>query len=636
MHVIGTAGHVDHGKTTLIEALTGINPDRLPEEKARGMTIDLGFAWFTGANGEPVGVIDVPGHERFIRNMVAGAWSLDCALLLVAADDGWMQQTQDHAVVLAALDIAAVILVVTKADAVSPERVEEVRRDALQRAARIFGATPPSIAVAALARRNIDELKALIVATLAGLPDPRGAGLFPYLYVDRVFSIKGSGLVVTGSLKGGSFRKDEELVLLPQDETVRIRGMQTYNTAVEAASATSRVALNLPKTRGEIARGNCLAPAGAPFVCDTGFVARITPVEQPADASETEEPPVIRNHSEVEVALGTGHEIALLHFMDDRRFARIEMRHALPALWNQPFLVIRHGGSTILGTGRVLWFGEVPREDRRRLTAQLAELPERLDADEDRMLLELRFFGLVRLPAGAPAAPVAAPAAPVAAPAAPVAAPAAPIAAPAAPIAAPAARIAAESVIVDQWAFHTAWLETITAEVRAHAQAAGISLTELEGKVHVDFEPLKRVLAVLVDRKSLFLSNGLYFSKPPGDKQELSSLALKLMKEIDAAGPAGFDSTRTGIEGGQKELKMLVRLGMVIPMEGGICYGRTTYEALSAAVLKGRSTGDRFSIPEAKERTGLSRKYMIPLLNRMEKDGSLKRDGDVRVVLKPR
>jgi selenocysteine-specific elongation factor len=597
MHVIGTAGHVDHGKTTLIEALTGINPDRLPEEKARGMTIDLGFAWFAGDNGEPIGVIDVPGHERFIRNMVAGAWSLDCALLLVAADDGWMQQTQDHAVVLAALDVHSVIVVVTKIDAVSAERVDEVMRDALARAERIFGVTPPGIAVAALARQNIEALKTLIVDTLAGLAE--GARRFPYLYVDRVFSIKGSGLVVTGSLKGGTFRRDDELVLLPQQEKVRVRGLQTYNTAVESASSTSRVALNLPKTRGEIARGNCLAPLGAPFSCESRFVARITPVERAPGTPEDDEPPVIRNHSEVEVALGTGHEIAMLHFMDDRRFARIEMRSALPALWNQPFLLIRHGGSTILGTGRVLWFGEVPREDRRRLSAQLAALPERLDDVEDRTLLALRFFGRVRLGDGVMPA-----------------------------------RIAAESIVVGQWAFHTAWVETITAEIRRHAgQPAGISSMELEGKVRIDAEPLKALLEHLVERKSLFLSEGLFFVKPVRDAQELSPLARRLMTDIDAAGPAGFESTRTGIEGAQKELKTLIRLGMVVPLEGGICYGRSTYDGLSAAVLQGRSAGDRFSIPEAKERTGLSRKYMIPLLNRMEKDGVLKRDGDVRVVL---
>ena len=183
MRVIGTSGHVDHGKSTLIEALTGIDPDRLPEEKERGMTIDLGFAWFPGAGGEPVGVIDVPGHERFIRNMVAGAWSLDAALLLVAADDGWMQQTQDHAVVLAALGVPAAILVITKTDIATPDRVAEVRRDAEARAAAIFARELPVVEVSALARRNLDALKDLVVATLAGVP---GRPLpFPYLYVDR-------------------------------------------------------------------------------------------------------------------------------------------------------------------------------------------------------------------------------------------------------------------------------------------------------------------------------------------------------------------------------------------------------------------------------------------------------------------
>ena len=355
MHVIGTAGHVDHGKTTLIEALTGINPDRLPEEKARGMTIDLGFAWFTPVNGEPIGVIDVPGHERFIRNMVAGAWSLDCALLLVAADDGWMQQTQDHAVVLASLDVGSVILVIAKTDAATESRVEEVSRDARARCARIFGAEPPWIAVSALTGKNVGALKDLIVRTVAALPDARGDTGFPFLYVDRVFTIKGSGLVVTGSLKGAPCTDRDELVLLPQGESVRVRGVQSYNAATHDARPTSRVALNLQKTRSEIRRGNCITSPRAPFLCETEIIASVRPVEGMLDPAE------IRNHSEVEVALGTGHVIAQLHFMGDRRLARIQLREPIPALWNQPFLIIRHGGSEILGSGRVLWFGEVKK-----------------------------------------------------------------------------------------------------------------------------------------------------------------------------------------------------------------------------------------------------------------------------------
>jgi selenocysteine-specific elongation factor len=602
MYVIGTAGHVDHGKTTLIEALTGINPDRLPEEKARGMTIDLGFAWFIGKDNEPIGVIDVPGHERFIRNMVAGAWSLDCALLLVAADDGWMQQTQDHAIVLAALGVPSVIIVITKIDAASPERIAAVRADAIGRATTIFGSAPESVEVSALTRTNIETLRDRIVTTLARIDNADDERRFPYLYVDRVFTMKGSGLVVTGSLKGGTIRREDELVLLPSGETVRVRGLQTYNTAVETASPTQRVALNLQKTRGEIARGNCLTVPGAPFSCETHLVTRIVPVHGHIDPSapEQDDAPRIRNHSEVEIALGTGHVLAQLHFMDDRRFARMELVASLPILWNQPFLVIRHGGSAILATGRVLWLGEVAREDRKKLTGILSAMPEPLGGSEDRLLLALRFFGFVKLPADD--APM---------------------------------RVREESVIVDRWAFHAEWLDKLAGTIKAlAAKTAGVSATELSGKLRIDGEALKHTLAILTQRSMIFPARGLYFAAASEEKQELSLLGRKLMAAIEAAGTAGLESARTGIEGAQKELKTLIRLGLIVPLEGGLCFARGVYDSLATQILAGRSAGDRFSIPEAKERTGLSRKYMIPLLNRMEKDGLLKRDGDVRLVLK--
>jgi selenocysteine-specific elongation factor len=581
MHVIGTSGHVDHGKTTLIEALTGINPDRLPEEKERGMTIDLGFAWFPGRDGEPVGVIDVPGHERFIRNMVAGAWSLDCALLLVAADDGWMQQTQDHAAVLAALEVPAVILVVTKIDAVAAERVREVRADTLARASAIFGREPPAIEVSALQGRNVEELKTLIVSTLESVPARPAA--FPSLYVDRVFTIKGSGLVVTGSLRGAPVSEDDPLEILPQREALRVRAIQAYNAAVDRAVPVSRVALNLQKPRAEVSRGNLVTSPGAPFRCDKEFIGRVRTLA--ADAAG------IRNHSEIEVALGTGHEIAQVHFLEDARFARIQLANPLPALWNQPFLVIRHGGSAILGSGRILWFGEVPREDRRRFTALLAEMPDPA-AEEDRFSLELRFRGLARRAAGSPAA----------------------------------AGDPAGTVALGGWIFHAPWLEKLTSDILARAgQAAGITAPELESQLRVDGDALREVLARLLRDGKLAARGPLYFA---GDAagQKLPPAARRLLDRILAGG-------KTGFEGSDPEMHTLVRLGRVVPLEAGIFYAKETYDGLAAQVLAGRPKGERFSIPEAKERTGLSRKYMLPLLNRMEKDGLLRRDGDVRVVL---
>ncbi len=274
------------------------------------------------------------------------------------------------------------------------------------------------------------------------------------------------------------------------------------------------------------------------------------------------------------------------------------MREPLPSLWNQPFLLIRHGGSTILGTGRVLWFGEVPREDRRRLMGLLASLPEPIGGREDKLLLELRYHGLVRLTE------------------------------------APPARVREESIVVDQWAFHVPWLEGLSSTIKGlAAQPAGISAGELEGKLRIDGEALKRILAILVERNAISLSGSLYFARSVDEKPDLSPRARRLIAEIESAGKAGFESGRSGIEGAQKELKTLIRLGLVVPLEGGICYGRSTYDSLARAILEGRTVGERFSIPEAKERTGLSRKFMIPLLNRMEKDGLLKRDGDARITL---
>jgi selenocysteine-specific elongation factor len=579
VRVIGTSGHVDHGKSTLIEALTGINPDRLPEEKERGMTIDLGFAWFPGAGGEAVGVIDVPGHERFIRNMVAGAWSLDGALLLVAADDGWMQQTQDHAVVLAALGVPAVILVITKTDIAAPERVQEARRDAERRCSAIFGRVPPAIEVSALTGRNVDALKELVVATLAGVPDrPRP---FPYLYVDRAFSIKGAGLVITGSLRGAPLGRDDPMVLLPQRETLRVRAVQTYNAAVDRAEPTCRVALNLVKPKAEVSRGNLVTSPSAPFQCEREFIARIHPLGGEAHA--------LKNHAEVEVALGTGHEIAQVHFLEDPRFARFLLQNPLPALWNQPFLVIRHGGSAIVGRGVILWFGEIPREERRRFSGLLAGLPEPA-AEGDRFALELGFRGLVPRDAAAGAAVPA-----------------------------------GETERLGEWIFLASWLEKTSQDIVALVgQPAGMSALELSGKLRVDADALRTVLNSLVEQKTVAARGGLFFARG-AEAAELPPAAARLLADVRTRG-------RTGWEGTHPEMNTLVRLGRVVPLEDGIFYAKETYDLLAGELLAGRTSGDRFSVPEAKERTGLSRKYTLPLLNRMEKDGLLRRERDARVV----
>ncbi len=602
MFVIGTSGHVDHGKTTLIEALTGINPDRLPEEKERGMTIDLGFAFFQVGEHDPVGVIDVPGHERFIRNMVAGAWSLDCALLLVAADDGWMRQTGDHALVLASLGIGRIILVVTKTDIVEPDRVQEVKIDALRRCERIFGGTLDSIEVSALQGRNIEELKQLIMKNLASIkPAPQG---FPYLYIDRIFTLKGSGLVVAGSLKGAPIHKDEQLVLLPCREQIRIRSIQTYKSTVEKAFPVSRVALNLQKPKHGLQRGDCIASPDAPFFCEKELFIRVRPVpKDPSRAQDLHEPgqeETLKNHAEIEVALGTGHRLAQIHFLDDRRYARIVLRERLPVLWNQPCLIIQHGGSTILGSGSVVWAGETDKEERKRLGAVLATLPEHL-AEKDLFLLNLRFKGALKRTGKEAAGDLS----------------------------------ANDTVGIGPWIFHKPYFDAVKEHIlKLSSLPEGVSVAELVSKLKTNEEPLKAVLSFLERENSILCRNGLYFRKQETQTEALSALGKKLLADIAAAGTAGFELSKTGIEGAQKELKVLIRLGYVVSLEGNIYYTKDVYLKQVRAILENRKPGDTFSIPQAKEATGLSRKYMLPLLNRMESDGFVKRSGDNRIVLK--
>ena len=253
MDVLATAGHVDHGKSTLVRALTGMEPDRWEEERRRGLTIDLGFAWTTLPSGRRLAVVDVPGHERFVGNMLAGVGSVPAALVVVAADDGWSAQTAEHVAVLDALGVRHGLLAVTKADLADPA---PVLADAVQRLAGTSLGRVPAVAVSARSGAGLPELSAALEQLLAGLPAPdRTAPV--RLWVDRAFTIRGAGTVVTGTLAAGTVRTGDRLEL--GGRLVTVRGLQSLGAPVDAAGATARVALNL---RGvaveEISRGDAL------------------------------------------------------------------------------------------------------------------------------------------------------------------------------------------------------------------------------------------------------------------------------------------------------------------------------------------------------------------------------------------
>ncbi|HXM54388.1 MAG TPA: selenocysteine-specific translation elongation factor [Candidatus Dormibacteraeota bacterium] len=259
--VVGTAGHIDHGKSTLIQALTGIDPDRLEEEKRRGMTIDLGFAYLTLPSGRLVGIVDVPGHARFIRNMLAGVHGLDAVLLVVAADEGVMPQTVEHLEIVDLLDIRRGLALVTKVDLVEADWLELVMAELSDTLARTSLRDVPILPVSAVTGRGLDELKERLDALLAETPAREDHGR-PRLPIDRVFTISGFGTVVTGTLVDGTLKVGEEVELQPSGRRVRVRGLQQHNRRVELAEPGSRVAANLVGVEKEdVRRGEVLARA---------------------------------------------------------------------------------------------------------------------------------------------------------------------------------------------------------------------------------------------------------------------------------------------------------------------------------------------------------------------------------------
>jgi selenocysteine-specific elongation factor len=262
MFVLGTAGHIDHGKSVLIKALTGIDPDRLREEKERGMTIDLGFAWLKLPSGREVGIVDVPGHERFVKNMLAGVGGIDLALLIVAANEGVMPQTREHLAIIDLIGVRKGIAVVTKKDLVDEELLSLVRMEIEELLSTTTISEAPIMAVSALTGEGLPELVAAIDELLAAA-EPRPDRGNPRLPVDRVFTMSGSGTVVTGTLIDGELSVGQEVEIVPSGLKSRIRGLQTHKSRIDAATPGSRVAANLVGVNtSQLQRGDVITRPG--------------------------------------------------------------------------------------------------------------------------------------------------------------------------------------------------------------------------------------------------------------------------------------------------------------------------------------------------------------------------------------
>ncbi len=332
---LGTAGHIDHGKTALIRNLTGTDTDRLPEERARGISIELGYASLTLPSGRRLSVVDVPGHERFVRTMVAGATGIDLYLVTVAADDGVMPQTREHARVLRALDVRTGVVAVTKSDLADPE-IAMIEASELIPGAEV-------VAVSAMTGYGLDELRAALDRAAGVARSRADASSATRLHIDRVFTIRGAGTVVTGTLWSGAIARGEELVVLPRGLRGRVRGVQIHDRPVQEAPAGQRVAVNLTGIAvAEIARGDVLVRGGSDLQPTYLIDAQLR-------FDEREPEP----HERVQVHHGTREAPARLAWLGGR-FWQIRLEHQLVPAPGDRLVVRQIAPPDTLGGGVVL------------------------------------------------------------------------------------------------------------------------------------------------------------------------------------------------------------------------------------------------------------------------------------------
>ncbi len=349
--LLGTAGHIDHGKTALIKALTGVDADRLPEEKRRGITVDLGFAALD-LDDLHLGIVDVPGHERFVKNMLAGATGIDLALLVVAADEGVMPQTREHFEALSYLRIPAGVIAITKSDLVDEELVELVEEEVAELVAGSFLQEAPVVSVSSKTGEGLAELRTKLAEAAGRVPERSADGPFR-LSVDRCFSAPGQGTVITGSVARGEIACGEKLQLLPDDETVTVRSIQSHGESLTSVRRGQRAALNLTGVHfRDVARGNILATPGSILP------GRLLSVNIAASRFRSRP---LKSRTDIRFYTGTTETVGRLRLLETKTLApgesqigQIELREPVCTTWGETFVVRGLAANEVIGGGQVV------------------------------------------------------------------------------------------------------------------------------------------------------------------------------------------------------------------------------------------------------------------------------------------
>ncbi len=630
--IVGTAGHIDHGKTALVKALTGIDADRLEEEKRRGITIDIGFAHFElpAPDGSKIrlGFVDVPGHERFVRNMLAGIGGIDLVLLVIAADEGIKPQTREHFDICRLLAIRRGITVLTKSDAVDAETLEVVRLEVEDYVRGSFldttldSAKSPVVAVSSLTGAGLDELKSALARGASEVAAKNSAAL-ARLPIDRVFTMKGFGTVVTGTLVAGTIRKEEELEVFPAGRRVRVRGVQVHGLPAEAAVAGQRTALNLAGLSTEdLARGMTLATADT-FRPTSRIDALLSllPSAKP-----------FKDGARVHFHAYTTETIAETRLYGMKQLkpgeeAYVQLRIAKPMLLlpGDRFIVRQFSPVVTIGGGVVLDASPVTRKQRvEDATAFLKIMrdgsPEQVLAarvarrgaiglrlDEIPGEMNIRQEEATRL-------------------------------------AAKAEVVWCNSVLVAPAAFAEVKAEVVQALRNFHDAnplVAGMSKEELRDRVNLGPEVFYSVLGKLAEEKKLDVAGeqihlpgrGVVMKDEEAESKKIIEMAfasagLKVPSLKEVLAGLKVDKIRA-----QKIVTLLLRDKVLIKISEELVFHQSVLMDLRQKVAALKTSVPKIDVARFKDMTGVSRKYAIPLLEYLDRERVTRRVGDERVIL---
>ncbi len=626
--IVGTAGHIDHGKTALVKALTGIDADRLEEEKRRGITIDIGFAHLElpAPDGSRIrlGFVDVPGHERFVRNMLAGVGGIDLVLLVIAADEGIKPQTREHFDICRLLAIRRGITVLTKSDAVDAETLEVVRLEVEDyvRGSFLDTAQSPIVAVSSLTGAGLDELKSAL-AQVASEVTAKDAAALARLPIDRVFTMKGFGTVVTGTLVAGTIRKEEELQVFPTGKRVRVRGVQVHGSPAEAAVAGQRTALNLAGVSTEdLARGMTLATADTfRSTSRVDALLSLLPSAKP-----------FKDGARVHFHAYTTETIAETRLYGtkqlkpgDEAYAQLRFTEPMLLLPGDRFIVRQFSPVVTIGGGVVL--DASPAMRKQRVEDATGFLNTMSDGSLERVLaarvarrgaIGLRLDDIpgemnIRREE-------------------------------ATKLAAAAGLVWCNQVLVAPAAFAEAKADVLQALKKFHDAnplVAGMSKEELRDRVNLGPEVFYSVLGKLAEEKKLEVAGELV--RLPGRgvvMKDEEAESKKIIEQAFASAGLKVPSLKEVLAGlkvdkirAQKIVTLLLRDKVLIKISDELVFHQSALMDLRHKIAALKNSAPRIDVARFKDMTGVSRKYAIPLLEYLDRERVTRRVGDERVIL---